>query len=561
MKSFSPAKRHLLYILLCLCSAIAQAQHTPTVAAMVDLGYGDDVFRDNALYWGQGVSGSGKTPFAPMYAALTSGSAQADIRTLTFEDGSPLIHDGCLYYSMTSRTAGAGLCIYRLTLGTGQLSLCGIVRGRVVEEGAEPAFWRMAAGHLMYHRPSGLWQLTASCHAGEVTNRRKPIHRLYVATSRNDLRYGVNTIDCTPLQYQSPQQGDEDGQVYYDDELRRWVLVYASRFLPDGTKSPHYILRLQTSKHSNHGFSGHTCATDLNATGITCTRVGGLRCVLSGDQASEGRNVYRAYTYSHRRGEVEFSPAGQLDIDLTDGGFRGWNNVTPIPDGAGTRYVLLTFDRTPSTQENNWTYGRLYLYYSAQTNKGCEFNVRDLSGRLIARADVDPRDSLTLQVSQLQFRRMSSLHPQFDEMRLGQFSAHTPITQPHGNAYPVVRGQVRYADGQLWPDAQDNEADDAPLDACLLVGTHYAMSNYLLPLQGIAMGDSRYLYLGDAQGHAHCRVVATRTGEGYQLTLHGPALQVPQSVCTLPAHTPLVRLAFVIPTETHSTPYRLFVFR
>ncbi len=544
--------RILLFLAMWCCMNPLRAQYAAVPAGSVDLEAADPVFLDRALYWGQGVLSRGQTPIVDMHAAFSSGAAQADIRTLTFEDGSPLIEDGQLYYSMTSRTAGAGLCIYRLTLGTGRLELCGIVRGRVKEEGQEPAFWRMAAGHIMYHRQEGRWQLCASCHAGGVKNRKERIHRLYFASSCNDLRFGVNTLDCDPLDYESPQVGDEDGQIYFDAELGRWVLVYASMYLPDGTKAPHYILRLQTSRRPDGGFGGPTCATDLNATGITCSRIGGVRCVLSGDQARDGKNTYRAYTYTHRKNKVEFQPAGRLHIDLTDGGFRGWNNVTPIPEGDRTRYVLLTFDRMQSTKENNWTYGRLYLYYSAQTNAGSEFDVRDLSGRLSGRANVNPKDSATFTVDRLHFRRMGSFHPRFDELPLGRLDLRTDVTLPNGNPYPAVRGSVRHQDGRLWPQGDG--------EACVLVGNHMAMSNYVMPLHGIVRGESRYLYLGDADGNAHCRVLATRTSEGYDISYH-PAQGEPRPICRVSAQTPSIRLAFVIPTETHSTPYRLFVFR
>ena len=542
----------LLILLAILYPKGAWAQTTPIVAGTVDLEYDDPVFKDHTLYWGQGVISRGQTPLTDMHAALSSGAAQSDIRTLTYEDGSPLIERGQLYYSMTSRTAGAGLCIYRLTLGTGQLELCGIVRGRVKEEGHEPAFWRMAAGHILYHREKGVWQLCASCHAGGVSNRQQRIHKLYHAISHTDLRFGITTLDCDPLDYEGAQIGDEDGQIYYDDELRRWVLVYASMYMPNGEKAPHYVLRLQTSKRPDGGFKGSTCAADLSATGITCSRIGGVRCVLSGDQARDNRNVYRAFTYKNMKGKVEFQSAGELDIDITDGGFRGWNNVTPIPEGDKTRYVLLTFDRTQSTKENNWTYGNLYLYYSAQTNEGSEYDVRDLSGKLSAKASIDPNDPKTLSVGQLHFRRMGSFHPQFDEMPLGKIDLHTDVTAPNGNRYPVLKGKVQYADGHLW--AQDGEA-------CILGGTHYAMANYVLPLDDIVTGECRYLYLGDEKGKAHYKVMADRVDEGINITLYSATKNAEQKVCQLPSNTPFIRLAFVIPTETHSTPYRLFVFR
>ena len=147
---------------------------------------------------------------------------------------------------------------------------------------------------------------------------------------------------------------------------------------------------------------------------------------------------------------------------------------------------------------------------------------------------------------------MGSFHPQFDEMPLGKIDLHTDVTAPNGNRYPVLKGKVQYADGRLW--AQDGEA-------CILGGTHYAMANYVLPLGDIVTGECRYLYLGDEKGNAHYKVMADKVDEGINITLYSATKNAEQKVCQLPSNTPFIRLAFVIPTETHSTPYRLFVFR
>ena len=536
----------LLAWFCCYCGA----QEPRLVAGCPAMDAYDDVFKDQSLYWGEGVISHAGTPIVGMRAAYSSGAAQSDIRTLTYEDGSPLIEQGYLYYSMTSRTAGAGLCIYRLLLGTGKLELCGIIRGRVVEAGQEPAFWRVAAGHIMYDRKRSQWQLCMSCHAGEVANRQPRLHRLYAASSLPDVRFGAVTIDFTPLDYEGAAVGDEDGQIFYDADLQRWILIYASTHLPDGKEAPHYVLRLQTSQRPDGGFRGSTCATDLSATGITTSCIGGIRYVLSGDNAQDGQNVYRAYTYALQQGQVVFQAAGRLDIDLTDGGFRGWNNVTPIPEGPRTRYVLLTFDRMRATDESNWTYGNLYLYYSAETNAGQEFAVYDRAGQLVQPANIHPQEATTVSLTQLHFRRMATLHPLFDELPLAEIDLSMPALAPHGNRYPCVIGQVRQCGRELRTEGE----------ACVLGGTHQAMANYLLPLTQIAEGDSRYLYIGNAEGKAHYKVLATRRATDIEITLQDASTQEGKPVCTVPTDTPYVRLAFTIPTSTHSTPYRLYVF-
>ena len=111
-----------------------------------------------------------------------------------------------------------------------------------------------------------------------------------------------------------------------DKEMKRWVMIYASTRQPDGSKGT-YVLRLQTSKRPDGGFRDYSCATNVNSTGVTSSMVGGKRYVFSGDVQSDGHNNYPVFTYP------DLKKVGRLNIDITDGGTRGWNNVTPFPEG------------------------------------------------------------------------------------------------------------------------------------------------------------------------------------------------------------------------------------
>lgn len=472
----------------------ASAQHS-FIVGRTELNDSDiaSLFRMDSLYWGEGVTGSGKTPIMEMQQTLSSGTTLADMRAITYEDGAPVIEDGRLYMTGSTRTGGNGIAIVALTLGTGELEFTGTISCLMAGE-----FWKIYAPHIMYDRHRKLWQVTTPCHS--LTN-----HLLWVADAVNDVRFGVSTLEFRPLDYEKPLKGDEDCQIFYDDHMRRWVMIYASRRRPDDGHG--YILRLQTSRRPDGGFRDYSFQTDVSATGVTTTMIGGRRYVLSGNMPDENGNRYSVWSYP----EMKF--VCDLNIDINDGAFRGWNNLTPVPEGNSTRYVMLGFDRQASTDEDNWTYGNNYFLYSRQRNPGLEFAQKDADGKVIRPASKE----FTWQVQDLELLRRGSRRFYFEDILLSRIDLEYDITAPNGNVYPSIgrTAGVRYDKGRLFPDGP------AGCDAAVLSGVHHPLANYVMPADGIEDGDSRYLYIGSKDGKCEARVVARRIGEDIEVCFEG----------------------------------------
>jgi len=474
-------------------SIAAMAQHTVIVGS-TELGGADSLlFRMDSLYWGEGVITSGTTPILAMEQTLSSGSALADIRAITYEDGAPVIEDGRLYFSGTTRTGGSGIAIVALTPGTGQLEFTGTVNSLMSGK-----FWKIGAPHIMYDRRRSLWQVTTPCHS--PTN-----HLLWVATAFNDLRFGVSTLNFSPFEYEQPKRGDEDCQVFYDDQMEKWVMIYASTRRPDDGSG--YILRLQTSDRSDGGFRDYSFQTDVSATGVTTTLIGGKRYVLSGNSRSDNTNRYSVWSFP----DMKF--VCDLDIDIDDGAWRGWNNLTPVPEGSSTRYVMLGFDRQRTSGEDSWTYGNTYFLYSRQCNPGLEFPLKDRDGNVIRPASTQ----FPYQVEDLQLLRRGSRRFAFEDLLLGRIDLQYDITAPSGNVYPPIgrTDSLRYDCGRLFPTSAGIG------DAAILAGIHHPLANYLMSLDCIADGESRYLYFGSLNGERAARVLATRWSDEIRVTFEG----------------------------------------
>ena len=480
-------KLHLLPAMLLLSGSILAGNYHKV--GRMQLKNAAVLLAEDTLYWGVGTTGSGSTPIRTAVQTLSSGSAIADIRPLTYEDGSPLIEGNRLYYSVSSRTGGAGPAILELDLGTCELRMTGVLRTSYQHQ-----TWQGMAAHIMYDRTSGLWQVTIPLHKTDPATG-KWTHLLAVKKSVSDLRHGATRLDFELLDYEKPTVGDEDAQIFYDKGMKRWVMIYASTRQPDGTKG-NYILRMQTSKRPDGGFHDYSFATNVSSTGVTSTLVGGKRYVFSGDLQSDGHNNYPVFSFP------DLVKVGQLNLDVTDGGTRGWNNVTPFPEGLDTRYVFLAFDRGVTTDENVWTYGRLHLYYSRECNPGLEFPVKhgDVTLQASAQQKYDP--------TQLHFMRHATWNNLFThDIRMGVLDLSDQVLDVrNSNMYPAFGDVALRQDGEaIYPVATGN--------AGVVCGLHLPLSNYILNLADIREGDARYLYLGDREGTAFMKVMFTRNGD------------------------------------------------
>ena len=310
--------------------------------------------------------------------------------------------------------------------------------------------------------------------------------------------------------------------------MKRWVMIYASTRQPDGSKGT-YVLRLQTSKRPDGGFRDYSCATNVNSTGVTSSMVGGKRYVFSGDVQSDGHNNYPVFTYP------DLKKVGRLNIDITDGGTRGWNNVTPFPEGLNTRYVFLAFDRGVTTDENVWTYGRLHLYYSRERNPGLEFPLQ--RGDVTLPASVQP----TYGPTDLHFMRHATWNNLFaHDLRVGVLDLSDQVADvKNSNMYPAFGNVALRQEGDALKPISAG-------DAGVICGLHLPLSDYILSLEDIHQGDSRYLYLGDRQGQAFLKVMFTRTADDIVIISHMDADGVTTEIGKAPATDSEARI-FVTP--------------
>lgn len=414
----------------------------------------------NAFYWSVGTQVDGTGRILSASQEFSCGISQADYRICTYEDGSPIFEDGKYFFNITSRSAGVVQAVYSFDINTCNFNLIGMVQGY---RDGQP--FEFVAPHILYNRKDGMWYVFA--------HWEKP-HHLCWGKCYRDPRYGYNEVHASLLDYEGMTKGDEDNFIYYDSDIKRWVLVYS--------KGANTMSR-QVSKRIDGGYK-LVCSQDevKTLTGINVVKVGGKRYIVTGSMWKPEEDTYKVFDAEN------LSYLYNLNLDIPTGGFRGWGTLIGVTEGLETKYQLLTFDRSNHTPVSRWQYGNMYMYEAVERNPGMEYDVRRPEGTIVkadAKEKYTPKD--------LHFKRKFSQRMNYTQsLKTGLLDLSCRIFIKNGNLYPVKDnyGQVKFAqDGNsLLVEGKGNVS--------LLGGTHLPNAEYLIDLSGMAQNEVRYLRIG-----------------------------------------------------------------
>ena len=416
-----------------------------------------------ALYWSVGTEVSGKGFIKPSRQVASSGIAQADFRLCTYEDGSPIFEEGKYFFCAGSRHSGLSHSVYSLDVNTSSIKLVGCVEG-VDPDGSHVA---ISATHILYNRQDAYWYVFA--------HLIHPEHVLCAAKCIRDPRYGLSLVEPVKLEYESPEKGDEDNFIFYDADIRKWVLSYSKR-------STFLVKQSSDDICGPYRMDATTEGRYRTLTGINLVRIGARKYFVAGSGLTPEEDAYKVFDYD------SLSFVCDLALDIPTGGYRGWGTVLCVPEGMKTKYQLLTFDRINPVGKLNWNYGNIYLYEAAQRNPGHEYDIRRSDGTVLkadACEEFGPAD--------LQFVRRFSKRLDFsEEIPLGELSLPKGIFLPLGNPYPVRDStgtvQRRQAGGSIEVTGRGRYS--------LLCGSRIPGAEYVIDLSGMRRTEARYLSIG-----------------------------------------------------------------
>lgn len=289
-------------------------------------------------------------------SALTGGMGLADIRAITYEDGTPLLDQGRIWYTMTIR--GRALPHHVQGVFSMDPSVFDLrFEGIILFDRQDGILRNEVASHIFYDRNEKIWRgITTGFSAYASPHEQK---QLLAVESTKDPRFGFSVMQATPFGI----VGDiEDPHILYDAEVEKWRILTCEN--NDGYKA----ILLESSAW-NKDYRRIAGPVAHNSTGTSIQRIGGKRFCFSGSQE---REIF-IYTYP------QLQEVGTLKMDLPPwnekSGTRVWPNVVELPEGYPFRYLALMMDRFnyPGLEGPNWTYGALYLYHGYDGSRGSNF--------------------------------------------------------------------------------------------------------------------------------------------------------------------------------------------
>ncbi len=300
------------------------------------------------------LSAKSQIKFSGATASFSPGTGQADIRAVTDEEGTPLLDDGRLWFTMTLR--GRALPhplqgVFSMNPSVFDLRFEGVI----VFDMNDGLLRNDLASHLFRDSETGLWRGWTTGFSALDGAGRAEVKTILAISSTRDPRRGFSIMQARPIGITGAH---EDPHGVYDKESGKWRLLMCEH-------DKKYRASMWESDQWDRGYSRIAGPVEMDSTGTLIQRLGGKRYALFG---SADRKIYI-------RNYPDLSPAGELNVELPPwndkNGTRIWPNVIPLPEGYPAPYIALMMDRVnfPGMPKPNWTYGALYLYHGHPVNR------------------------------------------------------------------------------------------------------------------------------------------------------------------------------------------------
>lgn len=292
----------------------------------------------------------GKSVISGASSYLSSGVGQADIRVITYEDLTPYIDEGRLWFTFSCR----GLGINQSCQGV--LSLDPSVfdprlEGVIVFDHGDGLLRNDYSSHLFYDRNAGEWHAYACDFGGTAYTDGRSGTGLLTAVSSKDPRKGYSVMKASRIGTDKIKGHHEDPCIFFDAGAGRWRLL-SSVFTDNNI-----ICGTFESDTWDGPMTPVVEPVEMNATGTSIQKVGDTYYCFMG-----GHGNLRVHSYP------DLKTLGELDLDLQPHwpkpAGRVWASIVPLPEGYPYSYFLLTMDRPnfPDVKGPNWSYGALYFF-------------------------------------------------------------------------------------------------------------------------------------------------------------------------------------------------------
>lgn len=284
-------------------------------------------------------------------SSLSSGIGQADIRMISYEDGSPIIENNRLWFTFSCRGLGTGDACQ------GVMSIDPSVfdprfEGVIVFDRGDGLLRNDYASHVFYDRPAKEWRAISSCFSG---GGRGPTG-LAVSRSPHDPRRGFSVMASMQLPRENLPVQCEDPSLLWDESAKKWRLLVTA-FTDAGFRT-----RLFESTNWSGPFKDVARDDKYDSTGTQIVKIGSKRYVFSGCDRIPGEDSGGVIAFGYP--DLKFLGIVKFDLGAEAFGGRVWPNIFRLPPGFPARYMAIPMDRmnVPDIRKRNWSYGALYLF-------------------------------------------------------------------------------------------------------------------------------------------------------------------------------------------------------
>lgn len=304
---------------------------------------------------------------------LDSGVCQADMRSIRYTDGTPMIKDGRIFFTMSARLFKGG---YQAVISWNPSGCDFRLEGAMFFDSGDGVWCADVASSVLYDKKEDRYLIWMCSFSHD--------HILAHGVSDADICHGINIIDVElmPTEKFLPPQGidgtnpggvpqrgkavlsddrlfmgktaDEDPDFYYDEARGCWYMTICRSSSETGKYE--YFRFKSDSPFEGYQFIDKT--SNEQETGGSTVRIGDKYYFFCGAFFNK-RAVYNMYEFGE---DEKFHFLGNLKTDYDDGGFRGWGTVLPVKNGSRTTYKWMTFDRFLGSSVHNWSYGNIYVF-------------------------------------------------------------------------------------------------------------------------------------------------------------------------------------------------------
>ena len=282
-------------------------------------------------------------------ASLTTGAGQADLCAITYRDGSPLLDQGRLWFTMTIRGRHFPQGVFSMDPSVFDVRLEGVI----AFDRGDGLLRNELASHIYYDKEAKEWRGLTVGMSAYYDIEKKIGKQLWAISSKKDPRFGFSIMKAKPVILPN---SSEDPHIIYDKEAGKWRVLACSK---GGAGFP---ATLYESDNWDGPYEIIAGPVGVNSTGCLLQKFGSKYYALFG---SKDRKFY-VYSYPDLKqlGALDmFRPPWDNQINT-----RCWPNVIPLPDGYPAPYISLTMDRVKYPGIGGWTYGALYLYHGHPKN-------------------------------------------------------------------------------------------------------------------------------------------------------------------------------------------------